>query len=181
MSLTKISAVVVILAIILLGVGAYLLGRRTSQNTSASPDKIHASYNPGTTRPGAGYGDVIPGLKTHRPKSNGSKMVPDDAQRQKGYSYLVIQGGVRTPKEALDIKKFLYEMGINATVHRSSHTGMYMVKDMHGFTNIRSEQTRAAIREHVAQIERLGKEYQSRGGRHGFKQDSITPWMITEK
>jgi len=180
-SLNQISAVVVILAIILLGIGAYMLGRMSSQNTSASPDGNQVPHNPNVLKPGTGPTGLIPKPKPHQPKPDGSKMVPDDAPRPKGYSYLVIQGGVQTPKEARDIKQFLYRKGVKATIHRMTHTGMYMIKDMHGFQNIKSVQTRAAITEYVAQIERLGREYCRQEGRYNFKQSSITPWMITER
>jgi cell division septation protein DedD len=181
-SLNQISAVVVFLAIILLGVGAYMLGRMSSPDTSASPDGIKATYNPDVIKPGTGPAGVIPEPEPHQPKPDGSKMVANDAKRQKGYSYLVIQGGVHTLEEARGIKKFLYEKGVNATIHRMRIDGMYMIKDMHGFRDIRSAQTSAAIAEYVAQIERLGKEYQRQGGRHGFKQHISTGiWMETEK
>ena len=181
-SLNQVSAVVAVLAIILLGVGAFFLGRWTSQNASASPGQIQAQYNPSATRPDAGPVNVLPKPDSPRPRPGSTGMVRDDAQRQKGYSYLVIQGGIHTLKEARDIKRFLYDKGINATIHRMRHTGMYMVKDMDGFQNIRSSQTRAAIAEYVAQIERLGKEYLRQGGRYDFKQSNATvPWMITEE
>ncbi len=181
-SLNQVSAIVVVLAIILLGVGAFFLGRRTSQNASASPGRIQAQHNRSTTQLGDEPVNVLPRPDSPKPRPGGTGMVRDDAQRQKGYSYLVIQGGIHTLKEAMDIKQFLYDKGIDATVHRSTHTGMYMVKDMHGFRNISSEQTRAAVAEYVAHIERLGKEYLRQGGRYGFKQRSSTGvWMITER
>ncbi|MDY7011452.1 MAG: hypothetical protein SVV80_11990 [Planctomycetota bacterium] len=180
-SLNQISAVVVVLAIILLGVGAYLLGRRTAQNAAASPDRITAPSKPRATRPGAETVKVLPVPDSPAHGRGASGMVSDDAQRQKGYTYLVIQGGIQTLKEAKDIKQFLYDKGINATIHRMRHTQGYMVKDMKGFSEIRSSQTRAEIRERVSQIERLGKLYQRRGGRYDFKQSSSTvPWMETE-
>ena len=181
-SLSQISAVVVVLAIIVLVAAAYMLGRRASQNTSAAPGGIKAPYDPATTRPDAGGEsvNVLPVPVSHQSGTGGSGMVRDDAKRQKGYSYLVIQGGVQTPKEARDIKWFLYKKGINATVHRSTETGLYKVKDMKGFRDIRSAQTRAEIRAHVAQIERLGRKYKS-VGRYDFKQSNSTvPWMETE-
>ena len=180
-SLSQISAVVAALAIVLLVAAAYMLGRMTSQNTSTVPGRIKAPYNPAATRPGDGAVRVLPMPGAHRPGPSGAGMVRDDAKRQKGYSYLVIQGGIDTLKEAGNIKQFLYTKGVNATIHRMS-IRKYMVKDMRGFRNIRSAQTRADIRNHVAQIERLGREYQRLGGRHGFKQSSsIGPWMETEK
>ncbi len=182
-SLNQISAVVVVLAIILLGVAAYMLGRRTSQDVSASPDRIQALRNSDVTRLGDGSVKVLPVPGSPPPRQDGSGMISDDAPRQKGCSYLVIQGGVQTLKEAGDIKKFLYDKGINATVHRMNHTQGYMVRDMKGFQDMRSEQTRAAVKEHVTQIERLGKMYQRQGGRYDFKQGGggTEPWMITEK
>lgn len=182
-SLNQISAVVVVLAIILLGVVAYMLGRRTSPDASASPDRIQALRNPDVIRLGDGSVKGLPVPGSPPPGQDGSGMISDDAPRQKGYSYLVIQGGIQTLKEAGDIKKFLYDKGVNATIHRMNHTQGYMVKDMKGFPDMRSEQARAARKEHVAQIERLGKMYQRQGGRYDFKQGSggTEPWMITEK
>ncbi len=180
-SLNQISAVVVFVAIILLGIGAYMLGRMNSQNTSASPDGIKAPHNPNVIKSGTGPADVIPKPKPDQPKPNGSEMVPNDKPRTKGYSYLVIQGGIDTLKQAWDIKRFLHGKGVSATIHRMS-IRKYMVKDMHGFQNIRSAQTIADIAEYVAHIERLGREYGRQKGRYNFKQTSNTGiWMETEK
>lgn len=184
-SLNQISAVVALLAIILLGVGAFLLGRWTSPNSPAGPQgRIRAPHNRSTTRLADNRPSVLP---VPGPDRNGhdrrlAGMVPNDASREKGFSYLVIQGGIQSLNEAENIKRFLYSQGIDATIHRMTHTGMYMVKDMRGFRNLRSSQTRAAMGEYVAQIERLGRNYLSQGGRYDFKQSSGTgPWMITEK
>lgn len=183
-SLNQVSAIVLFLAIILLGAGAFFLGRRTAPKTPA-PAHGAATGGSDSGRPGGKHPSVVPvpgsdagGDATNRRTSG---MVSDDATRKKGYSYLVIQGDVQTYEQAQGIKRFLYANSIDATVHKSRHTGKYKVTDMRGFRNIHSAQTKAAINKYVEQIERLGDEYLRRGGRYGFKQSrSSGIWMISE-
>ena len=160
----------------------------TTRDGTALAGKLADDYIKFKIEPGpvlkifTGHIKSITGAAPAKPPAATTKPATRSATRQKGHSYLVIQGGIQNLKDAADIKRFLYSKGINSTIHRMKHTGTHMVKDMRGFRNVRSAQTRTTIAEYVARIERLGREYQRQGGRYDFRQSNSTgPWMVTEK
>jgi len=167
--LTQAGSVVVCVGLILLLAGAFVLGRRSA---APGPNQQGAAGLPPLprTRPGSG-----------RKPDDG--LTPDDAARQKGYHYLIIQGGLPTRDVALDIKTFLHDNGVRCTIRpmAQAHLG-FMVKDMTPFKDINSPRTRRVLADHVRRIEALGKKYMDAGGDYGFTQSRDTlPWMEREK
>ena len=169
-SLNQLSAAVLLVVLLGLLVTAFVWGRRVGVRAAkAAASAAGAAGAPKVLprpRPGPNVGTTQP-----------SGMVPENYQRRKGYSYLVIQDGLRGQAEGMDIKKFLYDNGINVTVHRSAVTPFYRVKDTRGFRNLSRPEIKAALAQHRAQIERLGREYQRRGGRYAF----LGSWLETEQ
>lgn len=183
-SLNQVSATVALLAIILMITTAFFLGRRTAANppvkVSPASGVKEVPYRPDVADIGPKRPRVLP--VPHLPAGGTKTNPPIGAKRQKGLHYLVIQGGITSRAEAEDIQRFLYSKGINTTVERMS-INKYMVKDLRGFKNLRSPETRAELARYVEQIERLGREYQRQGGRWGFKQSKTAPlpWMEKER
>lgn len=187
-SLNQVSATVAALVVILMIVVAFFLGKRVGTNSSVrvipSKDTIKdVPYRPDVSkispkRPGV---LPVPHSSNNATKAKSANL-PISTKRQKGLYYLVIQGGITSKAEAEDIRRFLYSKGINTTIERMS-INKYKVKDLRGFENLRSPETRAELARYVAQIERLGKEYQRQGGRYRFRQSKTAPlpWMEKEK
>jgi len=167
--LTQAGSVVVCVGLVLLLAGAFALGRR-----SAAPD---------SGRQGAAGVPPLPRRPGNVALKSDDGLTPDNAARQKGYHYLIIQGGLPTRQVAEDIKKFLHANKIRCTIHpmEQKHLG-FMVKDMTPFKDINSPQTRRALADHVRHLEGLGKTYMEAGGDYGFTQSRDTlPWMEREK
>ena len=178
--LNQVSAVVLFAGLIVLLLAAYQIGRY-SMRLIGKPRGPAPTTPAGPVRRGSLL--PVPALPSSPGGQGGQAgMLPDNPPRKKGYSYLVIQGGVPTRQEAMDIRKFLYNKGLNTTIDRMRHTQKYMIWDMRGFKDIRQISVQREIAEYVGQIERLGRAYLAAGGKYDFRQSRQTgPWMITAK
>ena len=187
-SLNQVSATVAAVVIILMIVMAFFLGKRmgTKSSVRVAPSKdlkTDIPYRPDVSKISSKRPGVVPIPRSSSNAAGEKKTnLPISTKRQKGLYYLVIQGGITSRAEAEDIRRFLYSKGINTTVERMS-INKYKVKDLRGFKNLRSPETRAELARYVEQIERLGREYLRQGGRYGFRQSKTAPlpWMEKEK
>ena len=187
-SLNQVSATVAAVVIILMIVMAFFLGKRmgTKSSVRVAPSKdlkTDIPYRPDVSKISPKRPGVVPIPRSSSNAAEEKKTnLPISTKRQKGLYYLVIQGGITSRAEAEDIRRFLYSKGINTTVERMS-INKYKVKDLRGFKNLRSPETRAELARYVEQIERLGREYLRQGGRYGFRQSKTAPlpWMEKEK
>jgi len=183
-SLNQVSAVVAVLVLILLPAAAFMLGRRTAPR-AAGMTRVGGPKAGGLPRgniPAARRTDLqrllpTPGAAQRRPSTGTHPgMVPDNYPRKKGCNYLVIQGNIASYEKARQIKRFLWENGIDATIHGPSRSGRYKVKDTRPFSNLRSPATRRAIWEYVSLIESLGKQFERRYNFAQRRTDDL-PWM----
>jgi len=180
-SLNQVSAVVFFGGLIVLMFGAFVLGRQTA-GTAPTGAPQTAGVRPGPTGRRGGVAPVPVPPRREAPRQATAGMVPDDAARPEDRRYLVIQGGIPTRQEALRVKRFLYDRGVDATIHRMRNTGRYYIKDMRGWPVEDTATVRRQIKEYVEHIERLGGQYLASGGRWGFHQSrSGPPWMIIER
>jgi hypothetical protein len=165
---SQFGAVSIVVGVILLIVLAFLWGRAIGIR-SARPKKPAAL-------------PIGPGLlSTDNAVADGkyAGMVPNNFQRKKNYSYVVIQSKVRTEEEALAIKKFLYDNEINATVNPDPEhpEDFFEVKDTRGWINIYAPEVKAELKRYKRRIEGLGQDYRALGRPYDFK----GPWEETEK
>ena len=180
-SLSTGGAALVALGALVLIVGAFVLGRRSvSPGVGPDVERVDAPRDPNVRNVGP---VPVPGSTANRRPPRPSSMKPDDAPREKGYYYLVIQSAIPDYAKAYNIKRFLHSKGIDATVHKS-RTNLYMVKDLKGFK--KNAWSHLAVREYVDQIERLGREYMRQADRYNkydFRQGrgQSGPYMIYER
>lgn len=180
-SLSTISALLILLGLIALLAAAFGLGRwsvraaRAGEGGAAQGAQV------------AGLEDAPPGVVPvprpvpgQPPGASVDAIIPDDADRPSGYYYLVVQGGIDSRKEAEHIKRFLYSKGVDATIHRMGVQGTYIVKDLRGFKDPDSPEVRDYVDNTVLP---LGQAYMKDGGGNrdfGQRRDA-PPWMIYEK
>ena len=170
-SLNQVSVVVFFGVVLVLLILAFILGWESGvRAASGGPEEVKGGLNQG---PGAEvHVTPHPGPEPTSQAVRLSEMVPDDYRRPKGLQYLVIQDLVWTRQEADDIKEFLHDRGINATVEPMGRTRTFRIRDTKGFASDRSEEAK----EHKAQVERLGKEYRRRG-----RYDFAGAWFNLER
>lgn len=154
-SLNQVSAAVLGLAVVLLLLGSFFLGRRTAaapgEPTAAPP----APSKQETTERELASVPLLPPRPQTPQQPPQPPTEPGLPARRKGYVYLVIQAGISTKAQADDIESFLAERGIASSVHRSQNTRKWMVRDLRGYADSNSKQAK----EYLAGVEQLGKEY----------------------
>lgn len=179
-SLSTISALLILLGLIALLAVAFGLGRWSVRAARAGESGAEQGAQV------AGLEDAPPGVLPvprpvpGQPRAASVDAIPDDAHRPSGYYYLVIQGGIDSRKEAEHIKGFLYSMGVDATIHRPREGGTYIVKHLRGFKDPNSPEVRDYVDNTILP---LGKAYMKDGGGNrdfGQRRDA-PPWMIYEK
>lgn len=179
-SLNQVSATVAAIVAVVVVVTAFVMGRLTAPRLVESERPL-PSGRQDVLDLGSGHPGVVPVPRP--PEGQGVRpvgMVPDDAVREKGASYLVIQGGINTRPEAEDIKRFLHSKGVSATLHKGQ-TNRYLVKDMRPWRDVGSRQTRADLEQYIKRMEQLGSEYLRQGGDYDFRQNHNSPWLLQEK
>ena len=176
-SLSTISALLVLLGLIALLAVAFGLGRWSVRAGQSRPEPGAQVASLDEAPPGV---VPVPRPVPGQPRAVSVDAIPDDAYRPSGYYYLVIQGGIDSRKEAEHIKGFLYSKGIDATIHRPRAGGPYMVKDLRGFKDPNSPEVRDYVDNTILP---MGKAYMREGGgNRDFRQRrDAPPWMIYEE
>ena len=153
LSLNYVSGAVIVVALVVLLVLVFWLGRVT------------ASSGPAETEAPAANNQPLPEIASGQ---------PTPLQRVAGRYYLVIQGllGIDTQhlEAANDIRNFLAAHGVPAEVRRyAGRPQQYIVWAYQGFDSSDSQDAQ----EHVRFIENLGQQYKAQGGRYDFRQGRI--------
>jgi len=159
-SLSQVGAAVTVLAALLLLICTFFVGRWSAPTAGRPP----APAKPGPAeRAGAGGVPPLP-----RPGPPGQRVspvaVPVSPARTKGHYYLIFKVGLPVRADAEDIKSFLQEKKIYATVHRSRLTGKWLVRDLRGFP-VKNSPDAVAYRKNAE--DKLGNEYFKRSGQAG--------------
>ena len=180
-SLSTISALLILLGLIALLAVAFGLGRWSVRAAEAGESSALAQGEQVANLEDAPSGIVpVPRPGPAQPPGASADIIPDDAHRPSGYYYLVIQGGIESRKEAEHIKSFLYGKGVDSTIHRMGVRGTYIVKDLRGFKDPNSPEVRDYVDNTILL---LGKAYMRDGGGNrdfGQRRDAA-PWMIYEE
>lgn len=159
-SLSQVGAAVTGLAVLVLLIGMFFVGRWSAPVAGRPPAPAKAGPN------GSSQAGGVPPLP--QPGPPGQRVspvaVPVETGRTKGHYYLVFKVGLPVRADAEDIKSFLQEKKIYATVYRSRLTGKWLVRDLRGFPDKNSPD---AIAYRKKADEQLGKEYFKRSGLAG--------------
>jgi len=159
-SLSQVGAAVTILAVVLLPIGAFFVGRWTAPVAGRPPAPAEA----GATG-SAEAGGVPPLPRPGPPGQRVSPVAPPvSPARTKGHYYLVFKVGLPVRADAEDIKSFLQDKKIYATVYRSRLTGKWLVRDLRGFPDKNSPDAVAYQRNAE---DKLGNEYFKRSSLAG--------------
>lgn len=159
-SLNHISAAVVVLAVFCLIAGAFYLGKRAgAQGVRA------AGQNPGSV--------VTQGTPAQPVYVPASPIEPENAapvgnaERKKGYNYLIIASRIGSRETASQMQAFLGARGVETTIEPMDGK-MFCIKDIVGFTETTREPAVSQIEQRKALLERIGKEYRKQGGDYDF-------------
>lgn len=154
-SLNQVSAAVLGLAVVVVLLGSFVLGRRTAPVPGEPAVVPPAPSKQETTERELASVPLLPAQPQTPQQPPQPPTEPGLPARRKGYWYLVIQAGISTKAQADDIQSFLDDRGISSGVHRSQHTRKWMVRDLRGYADKRSKQAEA----YKDGVEQLGKEY----------------------
>jgi hypothetical protein len=159
-SLSQVGGAVTVLAVLVLLIGMFFVGRWSAPVAGRPP----VAGKAGQTEP-AEAGGVPPLPRLDSAGQRVPPVAPPVATgRTKGHYYLVFKVGLPVRADAEDIKSFLQEKKIYATVYRSRLTGKWLVRDLRGFPDKNSP---VAVAYQKNAEDKLGNEYFKRSGLAG--------------
>jgi hypothetical protein len=172
LSLNYVTCVIAGVALVLLFVAMFILGRTSARHSQAAKTEAGAGIQ--ASARGEATGDKTP-----------SAAGPGTV-REKGKYYLVVQGmggkGADLLAEARSIERFCNAKGEQVNVYEyTKEPRQYIVLSAQGFDAPDSPE---ALR-YVSAIETLGKNYKAQGGKYEFKQRDaagrVRPWFLQWK